>query len=175
MERIEFRNSPDGNVYFQKDNDNEKKLTKFSKEVIEPMADIISERFPESWILLKKSYKSKYEMVSRFIRCNFGENDLLTKDFDNGVLNFEEIKCPLRGGFCPFENKICKPKSRIGLSIKEKEIVRLYVQGMTYDKIAFELHKSPSTVKVQLYRIKNRLKLKSSREIISQIRKKNLI
>ena len=32
----------------------------------------------------------------RFVRCNFGEHDLLTQDIEHDILHFEEVRCPHR-------------------------------------------------------------------------------
>ncbi len=109
-------------------------------------------------------------MLERFIRCNFGEYDLLTEDTDGKFLNFEEVKCPLRGGFCQDENVICKPKCLVKLSQQESKAAKLYLQGYTCQEIAERLGKHASTVKVLLFRVKNKLGVKNAREIIKVLR-----
>lgn len=184
MENIEFRMSPDGKVFFMRDGE-EKRLTRFQKDVYLNVARLIRDRFPGAWSRLALLYNSKanntaekdkaeFQMIERFIRCNMGEHDLLTPDIEEDIINFEEVRCPLRGGFCPHENIICKPQSLIKLSKAEKEVVKLYLRGDTFKEIADKLKKSPSTVKVQLHNIKNKLGAKNCREIIKVIRLKNM-
>ena len=88
------------------------------------------------------------------------------------VLNFEEVRCPLRG-ICENEGIICKPQSTVPLSESEKEIVNLYLQGYSFSEIAGVLTKNQKTVKAQLYRIKTKLGVRNCREIIKVLRMKN--
>lgn len=184
METVEFHTSPEGAVLYKIRGKKERRLTRFSIEILHPLSELVRERFPECYSRLAMIYPIKsdrslgsenqvYQMMSRFIRCNFGEHDLLTQDIDHDIFNFEEVKCPLRGGFCPNENIICKPKGLLKLSPTEHEVANLYLEGFTFGDIAHELHKSPSTVKTQLYRIKEKLKVKNCREIIKVLRVNN--
>lgn len=179
MEDIEFHTSPNGKVYYSVNGGDERKLTKFCTEV-HPLLSIIEERFPVCYARLVELYQvSKikgtmndraFKMLERFVRCNFGEHDLLTADVEGMKLHFEEVKCPLRGGFCPDENVICKPKSVVNLSSEEARAAKLYVDGYTFTEIAKELGKNPNTIKVQLFRIKQKLGVKDCRDIIKHLR-----
>lgn len=184
MENIEFRVSPDGNVFFKQNGEAEKRLTRFNIEICNHVLKIISERFPGAWSRLFNLYspkskihveksKTTFKVIERFIRCNFGEHDLLTPDIENQILHFEEVRCPLRG-ICPDENIICKPQSLVKLSPAEKEVVKFYLLGDTFDEIARRLKKAPSTVKVQLHNIKKKLGVKNCREIIKIMRLHNI-
>lgn len=181
---IEFRVSPDGNIYFKENGEPEKRLTRFNKDLCGKLISIICNRFPGAWSRLRLLYppksqtvaakdKAAFQIVERFIRCNFGEHDLLTPDIENDILHFEEVRCPLRG-ICPDEKIICKPQSLTKLSPAEKEVVQLYLYGLTFDVIARRLGKSPQTVKVQLHNIKNKLGAKNCREIIKVMRLNSL-
>ena len=184
MEAIEFRVSPDGNVYYKQGGSAEKRLTRFCTTVCLEVMDIIKERFPGAWARLNLLYKAKnnspaakdvamFSVVKRFIRCNFGEHDLLTPDIEKEIVNFEEVRCPLRG-ICPDERIICKPQSMVKLSPAEKEVARLYLRGYTFDVIAEKLGKSSSTVKQQLWQMKRKLGAKNCREIIKVLRIHNI-
>lgn len=184
MEAIEFRVSPDGEVYFKEGKRQEKRLTRFEKNVCVQVLGLIHDRFPGAWSRLRLLYRPKsntpaekdkaaFSVVERFIRCNFGEHDLLTPDIDRDIVNFEEVRCPLRG-ICQDENIICKPQSLYRLTPAEKEVARLYLRGDTFDMIAKELGKSPSTVKQQLWRLKNKLGARNCREIIRVLRIHNI-
>ena len=179
MEAVEFRNSPDGNVYYTEKGKTEKRFTKFSSDIVDHLNRIIRERFPVCYAELMTLYKydrsREYKIAERFVRCNFGEHDLLQQDIQNDILNFEEVKCPLRGGFCKYENVICKPKGIVHLSPAEKEVVNLYVKGYTFDAISDILNKKPSTIKTQLLRVKTKLNVKSCREIITELKRINII
>lgn len=169
MEGIEFYTSPDGNVYYRKDGQ-AKRLTKFSAEVINPLITIIRNRFPECYARLATIYKENVsQMVDRFIRCNFGEHDLLTPDLENDILNFEEVHCPLRG-ICADERIVCKPKTLVKLGKGEREVVKLYLNGYTFKDIAKKLGKNSATVKSQLLHVRDKLHVKNCREIIKVMR-----
>lgn len=184
MEAIEFRVSPDGQVYFKEGKKPEKRLTRFEKVVCTRLLGLIHDRFPGAWSRLKLLYPPKsrnsahqdqaaFSMVERFVRCNFGEHDLLTADVEHDIMNFEEVRCPLRG-MCRDEGVICKPQNLVKLSPAEKEVVKLYLHGYTFDEIARQLGKSPQTVKVQLHRIKDKLGARNCREIIKVMRMHNI-
>ena len=94
MEAIEFRVSPDGEVYFKEGNKPERRLTRFEKTVCVHVLGLIHDKFPGAWARLKTIYKPKsndpahmdpacFAMIDRFIRCNFGEHDLLTPDIEH--------------------------------------------------------------------------------------------
>ena len=56
----------------------------------------------------------------------------------------------------------------------EKDVAKLYLRGDTFDMIARELGKSPSTVKQQLWKLKKKLGAKNCREIIRVLRIHNV-
>ena len=185
MENVEFRVSPEGKVYFKVGKQEERRLTRFEKNVCVHLLSIIRDRFPGAWSRLKLLYPAKnltapqqdvasFKMIERFVRCNFGEHDLLTPDIEHDILHFEEVRCPLRGGLCSDENVICKPQSLIKLSPAEKEVVKHYLYGYTFDEIASQLGKSPETIKAQLYSIKKKTGARNCREIIKVMRLYNL-
>lgn len=139
MEAIEFRVSPDGKVYYKQGKAEEKRLTRFNTAICLELLDTIQSRFPGAWSRLRLIYKPKnnssaardvaaFSIVERFIRCNFGERDLLTPDIERDILHFEKVRCPLRG-MCPDENIICKPQSLYKLTPAEKEVAKLYLRG----------------------------------------------
>ena len=184
MDAIEFRVSPDGKVYYKQGKSEEKRLTRFCTGICLEMLGIINDRFPGAWARLRLLYKPKnnsssakdvaaFSIIERFIRCNFGEHDLLTPDIERDILHFEEVRCPLRG-ICQDENIICKPQSLYRLTPAEKEVAKLYLRGDTFDMIARELDKSPSTVKQQLWKLKKKLGAKNCREIIRVLRIHNI-
>ena len=182
MEEIEIRTSPNGKVYYSVNGGDERKLTKFSTE-IHPLLSVVEERFPVCYARLAELYQASknkgtmndrtFKMLERFVRCHFGEHDLLTADIEGRKLHFEEVKCPLRGGFCPDENVICKPKSVVNLSPEEARAAKLYVDGYTCKEIAKELGKNLNTIKVQLFRIKQKLGVKDCRGIIKHLQLMN--
>ena len=182
MKKIEFYNDPDGHVYYTLENGDKKRLTRFDDNIIDNLLNMIMKTFPDTFSALLKTYPRKHStksaelqhkfiMAERFIRCNFGENDLLTLDFDNGIYHYEMVRCPLRGGHCQFENVICNPKSKqdVKLSCLEKNVASMYSEGVTFSEIAEYMDKSPNTIKTVLHRIRKKLKLKNSRSIIREV------
>lgn len=88
----------------------------------------------------------RYIIVSRFIRCNMGEYDSMNDDIDNnGMLNFEEVRCPLRGE-CALEHVCCKPAFTTSLSVRELEVLKLIVLHYTAREIADMLYLSEHTI-----------------------------
>lgn len=188
MAKIEFYTTPDGVIYYIDNNGEIKKLTRFNREVINCVLEFIQRHFPHTYTCLQRLYPLKnksaasrllqdYQITERFIRCNFGEYDLLSKDYENGIFHFEMVKCPLRGGFCPYENIICYPKGLPGIKLSklEKDVASLYLEGNTFKDIALYLEKKPNTVKTILNRIKKKLNLKNCRSIIKEVRLKNIL
>lgn len=176
---IEFRTNSRGEVFYEKDGE-ETRLTKFSTEVIDKVVSVIKERYPAAYARLAKLYASaepterKFIMAERFIRCNFGSEDFMRYDIEDDTLNFEEVKCPLRGKFCSDENVICKPKSIFHLGKEEKITADLYMKGLSFREIAEKLGKKPNTVKVQLFKIRQKLGVKNCHEILKYLRLSNI-
>lgn len=136
MEKVEFRVTADGRVMYRIAGKEEKRLTKFTKDIVEPMTALIHDRFPECYARLATIYrKNVTKMVDRFVRCNFGEEDLLSDDVEHDLLHFEEVRCPLRG-ICEDERVICKPKTLVNLSNGERTVTKLYLNGHSLDDIA---------------------------------------
>ena len=164
MEAIEFRVSPDGQVYYKQGNSVEKRLTRFCTGICLEILDIIQKRFPGAWARLNTLYKPKNNSSAAKDVAAFSDRD---------IVSFEEVRCPLRG-ICQDERIICKPQSLYKLTPAEKEVAKLYLRGDTFDMIARELGKSPSTVKQQLWKLKNKLGTKNCREIIRVLRVHNI-
>lgn len=79
METLEFFTSPDGFLYYKKPGEESRRLTKFNVDIVDHLHDIIKQRFPECYAALAKLYRrNTFKIVERFVRCNFGEHDLLT-------------------------------------------------------------------------------------------------
>lgn len=183
MERIEFHTGPDGVVRYVADGGEAKRLTRFA-EPVALLARLVEERFPGAWARLCQQYpsgerqgavkdKAVAARVERFVRCNMGEHDLLTADFERGRLNFEEVRCPLRG-ICKDEGVVCKPTDALPLTRAEREVAGMYAYGYTFKEIAAELGKSPATVKAQLHGMKAKLGVRNCRALIKVLRSRAL-
>lgn len=180
METVEFYNGPEGNVWICAESGN-REFSENDREIIEYLMEVLDKYYPDALLKLRNIYSDsqlnkyyyEFRIIYRFVRCNFGENDRLSVDLDNGVLNFEEVKCPLRG-ICCDEGIICKPVARSPLHPAETNVARLYARGFSLFEIAKKLKKSVCTVNVQLFNIKKKLNLKNSREIIKIMNNLNL-
>ena len=112
-------------------------------------------------------------ITERFIRCNFGSNDTLSYDIDEGMMHLERVSCPLRK-CCKDENIVCNPKVHSPFFPKETEVAKIFAQGYVASEVAQKLGKSLHTVTSQLRNMTKRLNLRSSREIIKIVHELNL-
>jgi DNA-binding CsgD family transcriptional regulator len=178
---IEFYNTPTGQVMIHVDGEPVRPLSEDDTEFIEETLEKVQALYPDAYSALSETYSKnsrnkrwfEYRMLSRFIRCNFGEYDELKLDIQRGVFNIEEVKCPMRGE-CPFDGVICKPKMKTILSEAEKRVSVLYAKGYTFREIADELGISYNTVHAELQLAKVRLHLSSVKEISKFIKNNNI-
>ena len=170
MEGVEFF-VINGQTFYSKGGITET-LTEQDREAVSFMLDRIATFFPDAYSNLQEWAKAsihnrryyEFRMVDRFIRCNFGEADFQRPDIENGLFNFEEVKCPLRN-ICEYEGHICKPRLKASLTQEEQRVVSLYVRGYQYEEMASELGKSESTCKKQILSACRRLKLPHPRRL----------
>lgn len=175
IDNIEFYNSPDGTICVKPDGKPMYILDESHRPIIQEILASIRELYPDAFKALSELYSRsesnpsffEYRIASRFIRCNFGEYDALSKDVDSmGTMHLEDVRCPLRGE-CLMEGRICRPVLQTSLSNREKEVARLYAKGYDRMRIANELNISFYTVIRHLSNIKARLRLKHANQIIS--------
>lgn len=178
MTKIEFYNSPDGNICCKPFDQPMFILTEEHKELIADLISIIHDLYPGAFAALSELYSKsernkdyyQYKIVHRFIRCNFGEYDPLNYDINiNGEFKFEHVKCPLRGE-CKLEEIICKPTLHNKLTARENEVAMLIAQGLSRQEIADELEISICTVSRHRDNIMRRLQLKHTNQIISKLK-----
>lgn len=177
MEAIEFFNNPDGSIMYRTPGNAVKEFTMDDTDVVDSVIGIIRYVYVDAYKALAELYSKselnktvfEYKMVHQFIRCNFGANDLLRYDIENGIFNVEEVPCPMRGE-CKLEKIICKPRKKSELSKREDEVARLYAKGYSLQEIADELGITYSTVNVQLRLIRIRLNLRDCKQIIKLFR-----
>lgn len=171
MEAIEFY-LWEGKVRYREDG-KERILDQSQREVVEFVLDTLRRFFPEALQALSEEcsdsasnkYYFDFRRVDLFIRCNFAEHDTLNFDIAQGVMHFEDVKCPRRG-VCKFEGIICKPRFKMPVPNEEGKVAALYSRGLTADEIASVLSKSIKTVKNQLSSITKRLHLSRTRDLI---------
>ena len=170
MERVEFYVI--NGVTFYSMNGVTETLTEHDRDAVTFLLDKIRTFFPEAYKELSEWADAsrlnvpffEFRMVDRFIRCNFGEADFQRPDIENGMFNFEEVKCPLRN-ICEHEGKICKPRLKADLTQEEQRVVSLYIRGYQYEEMANELGKSESTCKKQILSACRRLKIPHPRRL----------
>jgi DNA-binding CsgD family transcriptional regulator len=177
LRQIEFYNTPEGDIMVKHVGEKATLLATGDRDVILSMLDYLYTYYTEAYKALVDLYSMRkrnriyfeFSIVSRFIRCNFGEYDQSQCDIDrNGHFSFEEVKCPLRGtGDCPLENVVCRPKFIISLSLRELEVYRLIVQNKKAEDIAYQLSISKHTVDRHRENIKARLGLNNIPELIT--------
>ena len=169
MVNTEFYNTPDGAVMYKQMNEEVKVLHMDDVAVVQELLDMIRNRYPKAFEALCKLYTKselnrklyEYRIVSRFIRCNFGEYDMNTTDIDaDGFFRFEEVNCPLRGE-CMHEGCICKPEIDTKLTNREQEVLRHIVNGLDSNSIAEDLNISPTTVNRHRENIKAKLNVRT--------------
>lgn len=179
---IEFYVTPEGDVMVKQVGKTAFLLRENDRDLVSELLTVIRDRYPKAHDALMRLYSVssqnrryyEFRVVSRFIRCNCGNYDQQTLDFDNfGRFRFEEVKCPLRGE-CKLEGVVCKPQLDSRLTEREMEVLRLIADNMQAEEIADELHISPCTVNRHRENIKAKLKLRSVQELVSYWHENNL-
>ncbi len=174
---IEFFFSPDGSETSIRQNGKYRDLLPSESEVIKALDFGFETRFPEAHKAATELYNHlpnyKYLRVLRLVKCNWGNSDD-TLDIDyEGNWNFEKVHCPLRNGFCPYEDIICNPKEDLGLTERELEVVRLITKSD--NEIATILCRSKFTIQNHIMNIKRKLNLNSKGEILDYAHKHNIL
>lgn len=172
MGKLEFFIGSDDKVWIRQ-GDSCRKFTMKETEIIELLRGKIERIYPtankrllEIFNELKfNKWAMNYRIVDRFIRCNMGADNLQEFDIEDGLLNLEEVTCPLHG-ICKDENIICRPKENSVFSQAEKKVVLLYAKGYSVDEIASKLDKNRSTVNNQIWQVTRRLGLSRRRQLI---------
>ena len=162
------------------------KVEEDSTEIVSYILNNVRAMYPEAYKALEKCYEKSARNVSyyqwlmarRFCKCNFALLDATTKDVESisrgGVFNFEKIACPLRGGDCPYEGKICMPRFDSTLSKAEHRVMMLLYEGWTKEQIGEELYISPFTVKNHIKSAYLKLGVHSEAEFVKYANEHNL-
>lgn len=173
---IEFFVGGDGKVWLRHGSKCQT-LTASMADLVSSLAEKISQMFPAAYQRLADAYSEssknrsyhRYRIVERFIRCNMGDDNLMSLDFDGKFMRLERVHCPLRG-VCADEHVVCCPQPTSVFSKAEMQVATLYADGMNCREIARRLKKSESTVNCQLWRIERRLGLSSRMDVIRAVR-----
>lgn len=175
LNNVEFYNTPDGEVSVKEHNKPVRTLSESDRDIIGYVLGIIRDRYPKAYARLMERYSKssrnkvyyEYQVVHRFIRCNFGEYDQYNYDIDAfGVFRFEEVRCPLRGE-CPDECVICKPTLDSTLTTRELEVFRLLAAGLTTEDVATELSISIATIARHKENIKAKIGVKTIGQMVT--------
>lgn len=164
LNETEFYNTPQGDVMIKTVNEPVRVLAETgeeNREFINSFLATLNTFYTKAFIALSSFYSRKetnrlnyeYWIVSRFIRCNFGEYDANNPDIDSsGRFHFEEVRCPIRCE-CPLCGVVCKPEFNSALTFRETNILRMFIEHYKVDEIADRLFISPSTVSNHLRNI----------------------
>lgn len=181
MDEVEFYIY--GNELWCKYADGRNKIvTEQSSDIVQPMLDIIMERYPEAYKALEREYRNssanipyyQFLIVRRFCKCNFGKLDTTKADVTkNGTFNFEKVECPLRGE-CKHEGVICFPKFNSKLSEQELRVMELIYKGATNYEVGENLYISPHTVKNHMKSVYCKLGIHEKSEFIRYANDNNL-
>lgn len=175
MDVIEFYTDANGSIFYRQDN-RTKQLTRHDSLIIGKLNDIIKIKYVVAWEALgllakhieEPEYKSFF-IASRFIRCNFGNDDILQFDIEGDAINVEDVRCPLRGGHCKWENIICRSSRQLQLTDDERHIIRLLGTSMAAKDIAAEMKIEYAALRKRISRLKSKLGVKNCTELLTAI------
>lgn len=153
MPGIEFFQD-ETDVVYRLDDGERRILSAGNRELVVPILVRMKSLYPWALEALQKEYGNlvgnqynyEYRMVKRFVKCNFGRIDPVPDIDDMGDFHFEHVDCPLRGE-CMGEGVICHPEFNCTMSEREKEVMKLWIEGEPVGAIANTLRISPLTVK----------------------------
>ena len=115
-------------------------------ELLYKIDGIINENYPDTAVELIRIYGDgfgyKFPRVNRFLKCNFSVHDNRPDIDDDWNFDFETVPCPLRG---ECKDGICKPKLSSKLTHREKDVIKLHVEGLTQVEIGDRLYISERT------------------------------
>ena len=170
----EFFKTPKGEVMVKEQDLPVRVLTMKDGVMIDAIFDRIQSNYQQAFAALDKLYSKsrlnkpyhKFQVVHRFIRCNFGEYDNRLDIDAMGEFCFEEVKCPLRGE-CKLEGVVCLPKADLALTPRERNVLELIAHGLSYIEVANALYISIHTVKRHTESIRKKLQLHSLQDLIT--------
>lgn len=178
MEGIEFY-VRDGIVYYSSGG-RDRKLDQTQRGIIEAVLRYMSENRKETLEYLrgllsdsKGKYDYEYSIVERFIRCNCGALDKSSYDLEYGLVNTEDVSCPLKG-ICKDEKYVCMAKPKTNIKGKAMRILKLYGRGFSQKEIAEMTDTAVSTVNNHLAKLKKKMRLGKGENLRVKINNLNL-
>lgn len=173
LNNIEFFRFED-TVCYKADDGEIHTLSEESRDIIVLMFEAIESMYVKAYAALKDEYykrfgwnpkRYQFNVVGRFVRCNFGNIDNVMDVNSKGCFNFERPECPLRG-ICKHEGVICAPELNTKLGPCEHEVLELLFRGLNNVEIAERLGKSPDTVHNQIFRGYRKLGINEKAQLI---------
>lgn len=174
--RYEFYVSPEGDLRVVNEKGNDFSLLT-CRNLVDDLSREIAVKFPKAWdasvkearrIIPRGTSRQWEDMaLQRFMRCNFGERDIIP-DLHDDRWELEEVKCHLRG-ICPHENVICHPLSG-SLYEEETKHVAMLCEGYDYDDIGSRLKKTASAIRSSFHKVRRRFGLKKTSEVIRKFK-----
>lgn len=165
MAQIEFFTDNKGTIWYR-EGDATRQFTSNEAYIISTMYGIIQRKFPTTYKYLIKLYEDRYTIVKRFIVCNLMNDDLVSCDLSDDSINIEDVRCPLRGGLCNMEGKICRCYRQVDVSDEEILIVRMLRDGAEYTDIAKHLKIGIDALRKRVSKLKHRTGAKNRFELI---------
>ena len=143
---------PDGDVDVRRGNDPTFRLVMSRRDFIAPFMELITAHRPSAVDRLKERFSSSsanrhfqdFLICRRYIRCNFCGIDNKWDIDENGNFNTEYILCP-HTSECEDYGIVCNSNESI-LMPREKEVLKLIVDGYSNKEISEELFIAESTV-----------------------------
>jgi DNA-binding CsgD family transcriptional regulator len=174
---IEFNITGDGSTVLISSDRSLREFTEHDMDITKNILEIIEVRYPETFKRLKKRYGHlnnwRYMAVKRFIKCNWGNDDEIKDITAEGELNFELVRCPLRGE-CKEEGIICCPTEERRITKRETEILKYLVKGYSSEEMADKLCLSIHTINNHRVNLRRKLNAKNNVGLIAYAHKHNI-
>ena len=146
-----------------------KELTDTEYGIVTTMYGLIKAKYPKTFRALSSLYSDRLNITKRFIACNLMNDDVVAFDLNDLTINVEDVKCPLRGGFCKWEGIICRCTNQFDISEDDIELVKMLKKGCEYTNIAHHFRVSVDAIKKRISRLKKRTGASSRIELINYL------
>lgn len=166
MAQIEFFTDAVGTMFYREDGKTrELKDTEYG--IITTMYGIIKSKFPLAYATLSSLYPDRLSIIKRFIACNLMNDDTVSFDLNESVINLEDVKCPLRGGLCKWEGIICRCKQQYDLNESDIRLLKMVKTGLEYADIAKQFGVQVDAIKKRMSRLKKLTGARNRFELIN--------
>lgn len=158
-------------------------LNQTHRHIISGELEYLADEFPSALVDLERRYNSsrqnrmyfEFLIVRQWIKCHFGQADMLLDIDPNGIRNFEGCYCPKRGECetCDLF-RVCYPVRSTKISKTEINVLRLFVAGLDENQIADTLCNSVNTIKKHRMNMLRKLDLHKTTQLIEYWHKNKL-